>query len=61
MSATTPATCFEVSNGGFDNATLIKIMQKHITNKVMHYKGDCLRWDVVNEGQYLCGFGHVLC
>lgn len=38
-----------VSNGGFDNATLISILQNHIKNEVTHYKGQCIQWDVVNE------------
>lgn len=38
-----------VSNGNFDNATLISILQNHITEEVTHYKGQCLQWDVVNE------------
>ncbi|KAF2652531.1 glycoside hydrolase family 10 protein [Lophiostoma macrostomum CBS 122681] len=38
-----------VSNGGFDDATLIDILECHLTNEVTHYKGDCLHCDVVNE------------
>ncbi|KAF1974012.1 hypothetical protein BU23DRAFT_579969 [Bimuria novae-zelandiae CBS 107.79] len=38
-----------VTNGGFDNATLISILQNHITQEVTHYKGKCAHWDVVNE------------
>lgn len=38
-----------VSNGGFDNKTLIGIMEDHIKAIVTRYKGVCTRWDVVNE------------
>ncbi|KAF2855284.1 glycoside hydrolase family 10 protein [Plenodomus tracheiphilus IPT5] len=38
-----------VSGGGFDNKTLIAIMENHIKTLVTRYKGVCSRWDVVNE------------
>jgi GH35 family endo-1,4-beta-xylanase len=39
-----------VSGGGFDNATLIQVMDDHIKTVVERYKGVCHHWDVVNEG-----------
>lgn len=39
-----------VSGGGFDNATLISIIENHIKTVAGRYKGVCTRWDVVNEG-----------
>ncbi|EMD87568.1 glycoside hydrolase family 10 protein [Bipolaris maydis ATCC 48331] len=38
-----------VSNGGFDNKTLIDIMENHIKTVMTRYKSVCTRWDVVNE------------
>jgi endo-1,4-beta-xylanase len=40
-----------VSNGGFNNATLISIMTNHIQQVMGRYKGKCTHWDVVNEGE----------
>lgn len=39
-----------VSSGGFDNATLIGIMETHINTVMGRYAGACTYWDVVNEG-----------
>jgi len=38
-----------VSEGNFDNATLISILRTHIHTEVSHYRGRCYAWDVVNE------------
>ncbi|KAG8706054.1 hypothetical protein FRC08_001302 [Ceratobasidium sp. 394] len=38
-----------VSGGGFDNATLISILQNHIATVARRYKGQLYSWDVVNE------------
>jgi endo-1,4-beta-xylanase len=40
-----------VTNGNFDNSTLVSILKTHIQNVVTHYKGKCYSWDVVNEGK----------
>jgi endo-1,4-beta-xylanase len=34
---------------GYDNQTMISIMNTHITNLMTHWKGKCKHWDVVNE------------
>ena len=38
-----------VTDGKFDNRTLISIMDDHINAVVTRYKGICTRWDIVNE------------
>lgn len=40
-----------VEAGKFDNKTLIKIMQDHISKVAGRYKGRCTNWDVLNEGE----------
>ena len=39
-----------VSNGGFNNATMLQVMTNHINSVAGRYKGKCTHWDVVNEG-----------
>jgi endo-1,4-beta-xylanase len=41
-----------VSQGGFDNATLIQVMEDHIKALAGRWKGACTQWDVVNEGTF---------
>ncbi|KAI4723447.1 endo-1,4-beta-xylanase [Aureobasidium sp. EXF-10727] len=38
-----------VSQGNFDNKTLISIMENHIKKLAGRYKNKCTHWDVVNE------------
>ncbi|THY54026.1 endo-1,4-beta-xylanase [Aureobasidium pullulans] len=40
-----------VSEGKFDNKTLISIMENHIKKLAGRYKNKCTHWDVVNEGK----------
>jgi endo-1,4-beta-xylanase len=39
-----------VSQGNFTNSTLIQVMEDHIKALAGRYRGQCTRWDVVNEG-----------
>ncbi|KAI0570109.1 Beta-xylanase [Pyrenophora tritici-repentis] len=41
-----------VSEGGFDNKTLISIMEDHIKTVMTRYQSVCTRWDVVNEALF---------
>ncbi|CAA9963962.1 hypothetical protein P3342_009647 [Pyrenophora teres f. teres] len=41
-----------VSEGGFDNKTLIGIMEDHIKTVMTRYQSVCTRWDVVNEALF---------
>jgi endo-1,4-beta-xylanase len=38
-----------VTSGSFANATLVSIMENHVTNLVTHFKGSVKTWDVTNE------------
>lgn len=38
-----------VTSGGFNNATLLSIVQNHCSTLVSHYEGHVLSWDVINE------------
>lgn len=38
-----------LTNGNFDNTTLVSIMQNHIANVAGNYVGQFYSWDVVNE------------
>jgi endo-1,4-beta-xylanase len=41
-----------VSQGGFDNATLIQVMEDHIKALATRWADNCDQWDVVNEGMF---------
>lgn len=45
-----------VTEGNFDNATIVEIIKNHITNVVTHFRGKCYAWDVVNEAVDANGF-----
>ncbi|CCA72418.1 related to endo-1,4-beta-xylanase [Serendipita indica DSM 11827] len=38
-----------VTNGGFNNATLVSVLQNHVTNVAKHFAGKLKTWDVTNE------------
>ncbi|KAF9007116.1 endo-1,4-beta xylanase [Cyathus striatus] len=38
-----------VTDGNFDNATLLSIVENHCGTLVGHYKGQIVSWDVLNE------------
>ena len=38
-----------IVRNGYDNQTMISIMNSHIQNTMTHWKGKCKHWDVVNE------------
>lgn len=50
-----------VSDGGWDNKTLISIMANHIQKVAGRYRGKCTHWDVVNEGEYIFLAGPLSC
>lgn len=50
-----------VSDGGFDNATLLAVVKNHIDTVVGRYKGVCDQWDVVNEGELSLVLLHFTC
>jgi endo-1,4-beta-xylanase len=46
-----------LENGTFSRAQLVKILRRHITTVVSHFRGRVAQWDVVNEP--LDGNGHL--
>ncbi|CAG8979460.1 hypothetical protein HYALB_00010653 [Hymenoscyphus albidus] len=38
-----------VTGGTWTKETLTTALQNHVTNTVIHYKGQCYAWDIVNE------------